>query len=82
MPVQLYHDNLSPTARMVRIVAKHIGFSFEEKEIDLLSGAHMKPEFLTINPFHCVPTLVDDGFALWKSRSTCKCICLADLLKS
>ncbi|XP_025017890.1 glutathione S-transferase 1-like isoform X3 [Tetranychus urticae] len=69
MPVQLYHHKLSAPARVVRIVAKQIGLSLEEKEIDLLSGEHMKPEFLAINPFHCVPTLVDDGYALWESRS-------------
>ncbi|XP_025017891.1 glutathione S-transferase 1-like isoform X4 [Tetranychus urticae] len=66
MPVQLYHHKLSAPARVVRIVAKQIGLSLEEKEIDLLSGEHMKPEFLAINPFHCVPTLVHDGFALWE----------------
>nr|AGZ87455.1 glutathione S-transferase delta2 [Tetranychus cinnabarinus] len=71
MPVQLYHHKLSAPARVVRIVAKQIGFSLEEKEIDLLSGEHMKPEFLAINPFHCVPTLVHDGFALWESRPIC-----------
>ncbi|XP_025017887.1 glutathione S-transferase 1-1-like isoform X2 [Tetranychus urticae] len=69
MPVQLYHASLSPPARVVRILAKQIGLNVEEKEVNVMAGEHMKPEFLAINPFHCVPTLVDDGFALWESRS-------------
>ncbi|XP_015791552.1 glutathione S-transferase 1 isoform X1 [Tetranychus urticae] len=69
MPLQLYYDNLSPPSRVVRILVKEIGLDVEEKQVNLMAGDHMKPEFLAINPFHCVPTLVDDGYALWESRS-------------
>ncbi|NP_001310021.1 glutathione S-transferase 1, isoform C-like [Tetranychus urticae] len=69
MSLQLYHTTFSPPSRVVRIIVKQLGINAEEKEVSLLTGEHMKPEFLSINPFHCVPTLVDDGFALWESRS-------------
>ena len=39
-------------------------------ELHLLSFANKdtrKPEFIAINPRHVVPTIVDDGFALWES---------------
>ncbi|XP_025015934.1 glutathione S-transferase D4-like [Tetranychus urticae] len=59
MSLQLYHTTFSPPSRVVRIIVKQLGINAEEKEVSLLTGEHMKPEFLS----------VDDGFALWESRS-------------
>jgi glutathione S-transferase len=35
--------------------------------LDLMSGKHMEPEFLALNPFHHVPTVQDGAFAIGES---------------
>nr|AIR95620.1 GST D2 [Tetranychus cinnabarinus] len=69
MVLELYQVPLSPPCRQVRMVGKILNLPIETKMVDVLKGEHLKPEFVKINPFHCIPTLVDDGFALWESRA-------------
>uniref|UniRef100_T1K0I2 GST N-terminal domain-containing protein n=1 Tax=Tetranychus urticae TaxID=32264 RepID=T1K0I2_TETUR len=67
MSLQLYHTTFSPPSRVVRIIVKQLGINAEEKEVSLLTGEHMKPEFLSVSKLYF--EFVDDGFALWESRS-------------
>lgn len=69
MAIDHYYVPFSAPCRSVLLVADALGLELNNKFLDLMSGEHLKPEFLKINPQHTVPTIVDDGFALWESRA-------------
>jgi glutathione S-transferase len=48
--------------------------------VDLMTGAHMKPPFVTMNPSHMVPVLEDGDFVLTESSAIMKY--LADKFES
>jgi hypothetical protein len=48
------------------MAAALLDVALELKSVDVLAGAHEKPEYLAINPNGMVPTL-DDGFLLWEA---------------
>jgi glutathione S-transferase len=59
----------SPRAFKVLAVARHLGIQFELCPVDLLGGAHARPEFVALNPNRKMPVLEDDGFVLWESNA-------------
>ncbi|XP_068241715.1 glutathione S-transferase 1-like [Palaemon carinicauda] len=71
MPVDLYYHKISAPCRSVMLTAKAIGLTLNLKELDVLKGEQMKPEFLAINPQHTIPTMVDGHIKLWESRAIC-----------
>jgi len=69
MVLDLYYVPGSAPCRAVQLVAKAVGVDLNLKLVNLLAGEQLKPEFIKLNPQHTIPTLVDDGFALWESRA-------------
>jgi len=67
--MDFYYIPGSAPCRAVLMTAKAVGVEMNLKLIDLMKGEQMKPEFIKINPQHTIPTLVDNGFALWESRA-------------
>lgn len=59
----------SPPCRSVSMLAKALGIKLNLKPINPQLQEHLTPEFLKINPQHTIPTLVDNGFAIWESRA-------------
>ena len=71
MPIDLYSMNASAPCRAVAMTARQVGVELTVKEINLLAGEHMTPEFLAMNPQHTVPTIDDNGLYLNESRAIC-----------
>ncbi|XP_055622111.1 glutathione S-transferase 1 isoform X3 [Toxorhynchites rutilus septentrionalis] len=67
--MDFYYLPGSAPCRAVQMTAAAVGVELNLKLTNLMAGEHMKPEFLKINPQHCIPTLVDNGFSLWESRA-------------
>uniref|UniRef100_A0A0K8TNM1 Putative glutathione s-transferase 1-1 n=1 Tax=Tabanus bromius TaxID=304241 RepID=A0A0K8TNM1_TABBR len=67
--MDFYYLPGSAPCRAVLMTAKAVGVDLNPKLLNLMSGEHLKPEFLKINPQHTIPTLVDNDFSLWESRA-------------
>lgn len=54
------------------IIAAHLGKTLDKEFVDLMSGAQRKPEFLAVNPMHCVPAFkTPEGFSFWEGNVIC-----------
>ncbi|KAJ9467994.1 Glutathione S-transferase 1 [Diplonema papillatum] len=60
------------------ILLRAAGIEHQLVDVDLMTGAQMQPDFLKINPAHCVPTLRDGDFCLWESNAIMRYICSAN----
>ncbi|XP_064459322.1 uncharacterized protein LOC135369735 [Ornithodoros turicata] len=69
MVLTLYNLYGSPPCGAVRMLAQYVGPDLELKNLNMAAGEHLQPEYLKLNPFHKVPTLVDDDFVLYESNA-------------
>lgn len=67
--LKLYFHPYSTYSRRVRIALKEKGVPYEEVLVDMAARKHREPEYLELNPYHRVPTLVDGDLALYESTS-------------
>ncbi|MGE0355963.1 MAG: glutathione S-transferase family protein [Burkholderiales bacterium] len=67
MSLDFYHGHGSPYSWRVWLALEFLGVPYELKVLSFSEKDHLKPAFLAINPRHRVPTIVDEGFALWES---------------
>ncbi|HSM84044.1 MAG TPA: glutathione S-transferase family protein, partial [Nodosilinea sp.] len=61
-----YHTPLSINSRRVWVALLEKDLPFEATVMGL-GGDQFQPEFLSLNPFHHIPVLVDDGFTVIES---------------
>ncbi|MEQ1528825.1 MAG: glutathione S-transferase family protein [Methylococcales bacterium] len=73
--MKLYHFPISPNSRRVIAVLHHLNLTCELQIIDLSQGEQLQPEFLSLNPNHMIPTLVDGDFVLWEANAIMQYLC-------
>lgn len=67
-PIIYWHPFSAP-CRGTWLVAQNLGIDIDFRLLNLAANEQNSPEFLKINPMHCVPTLNDDGYVIWESRA-------------
>ena len=69
MALDFYHGHGSPYSWRVWLALEAKGIPYDVKIMSFQAGDTRKPEFIAINLRHTVPTIVDDGYALWESMA-------------
>lgn len=67
--IELYGMAMSPSTRKVRWALEEAGVEYTLREVNIPRGETRTEEFRRINPNGTVPTLVEDGFAMWESNA-------------
>lgn len=67
--IRLHAHPYSGNARKVHWALEEMGVSYTYQLVDLMTGAHKRPEFTALNPHGRVPVLEDDGFVLYESNA-------------
>lgn len=65
----LYTTPISANGRKVLAVSQHLGLEPDVKLINVYKGEGRTPEYLAVNPWGKIPTLVDGEFKLWESNA-------------
>ncbi len=69
MTLILYEAPLSSNAQKVRFLLAELALAYESREVAMFSIGTRTSEYLTINPFGLLPTLIDNDFVLTESNT-------------
>jgi glutathione S-transferase len=70
--MKLYCHPASTTSRCVMLFLAEANIAYEPVIVDILTGAHHKEPFITLNPSRQVPVLEDGDFVLTESSTILK----------
>jgi len=69
MVLVLYGTVVSTPVRAVQLTLRALELDYEFREIDLTAGEQLKPDYVSKNPQHTVPTLEDGDACIWDSHA-------------
>lgn len=69
MTIDLYCNVIAPFCRSVMLLARALDIKLNLIDVNVLKREQYKPEFLALNPQHCIPTLVDGKVVVWESNA-------------
>lgn len=78
----VYGVGISQHSRRVVSLLEEANIDYELKNVDMMGGEHMSPEYLEINPNHQVPTLLGDGIKIHESNAILRYLCNKHALDS
>lgn len=67
--MDLYYLPWASPSRSVLMAMAAVGVNPNKIVLNTSEKEQLKPEFVKLNPQHTIPTLVDNGFAIWESRA-------------
>jgi glutathione S-transferase len=70
--MKLYFHPVSTTSRTIMLFAAEAGIPLEYQLVDLMTGEHVQPPYLALNPNGLVPMLEDGDFRLTESSAILK----------
>lgn len=68
-PITLHRVAVSGHSHRVELFMSMLGLPFRIVDVDLMAGAHRKPDFLAMNPFGQVPVIEDGDITLADSNA-------------
>ncbi len=71
----LYHFPYSQHGRRVVSLLEEANIPYNIRNVAMMEGEHMSPEFLKINPNHKIPVLDDGDFRLTESNAILRYLC-------
>ena len=71
----LYSFPYSQHCRRVISLLEEAKLSYRIEHVDMMSGKHMSPDYLAINPNHQVPTLVGNTIKIHESNAILRYLC-------
>ncbi len=73
---QIYSHPYSQHSRRVISLLEEVGIEYENHIVDLLKGEHLSESYLSINPNHQVPTLIDGNVKIHESNAILRYLCI------
>jgi glutathione S-transferase len=67
--ITFYSGSGSPYAWRVQLALEHKALAYEREMLSFSAGDTRKPDFVTLNPRHRVPVIVDGDFVLYESNA-------------